>query len=64
MAMSGVNTPLIQKALGHKSMAAASIYQRVNNDPVKQGMDLAIKTMHEYAKAAEVAELRKSAKAK
>jgi hypothetical protein len=35
MAISGINTPTIMKALGHKSMSAAAIYQRVNADPVK-----------------------------
>ncbi len=60
MAMAGVNTPLIQKALGHKSLAAASIYQRVNNDPVKQGMDLAIRAMQTYASATKVVELPKT----
>lgn len=49
MAISGINTPTIMKALGHKSMSAASIYQRVNADPAKRGMDLAIATMRKYA---------------
>ncbi len=51
MAVAGINTPTIQKALGHKSMAAASIYHRVNNDPVKHGFDIAIQTIHRYASA-------------
>ena len=51
LAITGINTPTIQKALGHKSMAAAAVYQRVNNDPVKNGMDQAIKVMQRYAKA-------------
>ena len=50
LAITGINTPVIQKALGHKSMAAASVYQRVNNDPVKKGMDQAIKVMQQYGK--------------
>jgi integrase len=51
MAISGINTPTIVKALGHKSMSAASIYQRVNADPAKRGMDLAIATMRKYAES-------------
>jgi integrase len=51
MAIAGVDTPTIQKALGHRSMAAASIYQRVNNDPAKRGMDQAIQVMTDFAKA-------------
>jgi integrase len=51
MAISGINTPTIMKALGHKSMSAAAIYQRVNADPAKQGMDIAIAAMHRYAAA-------------
>ena len=63
MAMEGINTPLIQKALGHRSLAAASIYQRVNNDPVKRGMDQAISTMQKFAAESSVVELRKSKEA-
>lgn len=49
MAISGINTPIIMKALGHKSMSAAAIYQRVNADPAKKGMDIAIAAMRRYA---------------
>jgi len=49
MAILGINTPTIMGALGHKSMAAAAVYQRVNADPAKRGMDLAIATMRKYA---------------
>ena len=49
MAISGINTPTIMKALGHKSMSAAAVYQRVNADPAKQGMDIAIAAMRKYA---------------
>jgi integrase len=49
MAISGVNTPTIMKALGHKSMSAAAVYQRVNADPAKRGMDIAVAAMRKYA---------------
>lgn len=49
MAISGINTPTIMKALGHKSLSAAEIYQRVNADPAKRGMDIAIAAMKKFA---------------
>jgi len=52
MAIAGVNTPTIMKALGHKSMSAAAVYQRVNADPAKRGMDIAIAAMRKFAEAA------------
>lgn len=57
MAIAGVNTAIIQKALGHKSLTAAAIYQRVNNDPVKRSMNQAIETMQKYAKMQKVRKL-------
>ena len=58
MAIAGVNTAIIQKALGHKSLTAAAIYQRVNNDPVKRSMNQAIETMQKYAKMQKVHKLK------
>ncbi len=49
MAMSGANTPTIMRALGHKSMAATAVYQRVNCDPAKRAMDVAIADMRRFA---------------
>jgi len=49
MVITGASTPIIQKQLGHKSMAAAAIYQRVNNQPVKIAADQAIKVMRQLA---------------
>jgi len=57
MVLSGAPTPIIMKQLGHKSMAAASVYQRVNNSPVKAATDLAIKTMEESAAASTVRQI-------
>jgi integrase len=58
MAIAGVNTAIIQKALGHKSLAAAAIYQRVNNDPVRRSMNQAIETMQKHAKMQKVHKLK------
>ena len=49
MAIVNVNSPLIQKALGHKSLQAASRYQRVNFDPVRQAMEDATAAIHKHA---------------
>jgi len=59
MVMTGASTPIVQKQLGHKSMAAAAVYQRVNNSPVKLAADQAIKVMQHYAEVQTVSELRK-----
>jgi integrase len=52
MAMTGANSAVIQKALGHKSMAAAAVYQRVNNDPARQAMNQALKFLSQGANTA------------
>lgn len=57
MVLSGASTPIVMKQLGHKSMAAAAVYQRVNNSPVKAATDLAIKTMQEVAEASALTQL-------
>jgi integrase len=49
MAMTGENSATIQKVLGHKSMQAAQIYQRLNNLAAKQATDRAILVMSQMA---------------
>ena len=52
MAIANVNTPLIGKALGHKSLTAAARYQRVNYDPVRAAMEQAQDIIKGFAKVA------------
>ena len=49
MAIMNINSPIIAKALGHKSLAAAQRYQRVNFDPVREAMQFATNTMMNHA---------------
>ena len=56
MAILNVNSPIIGKALGHKSITAAARYQRVNGGPVKLAMELATNAMLSHAGKAEEAE--------
>jgi len=49
MVMTGASTPLVQKQLGHKSLLAASVYQRVHDTPAKLAADQAIKVMQQFA---------------
>lgn len=48
LAMQNTNSPLIQKALGHKSLQAAALYQRVNVDPVSKAMNAAVEVMRQH----------------
>ncbi|HEY9681059.1 MAG TPA: site-specific integrase [Oculatellaceae cyanobacterium] len=50
MAIANVNAPLIGKALGHKSLAAAARYQRVNYEPVRAAMEQAQALFGQFAK--------------
>jgi integrase len=59
MVMTGASTPIVQKQLGHKSLAAAAVYQRVNNDPVKVAAEEAVALMQHYARETTVRKLRK-----
>jgi len=45
MAGAGVSLPIIGKSLGHKSIAATSIYARINIDPVRQAVTAATAAM-------------------
>jgi integrase len=45
MAMAGENTATIQKVLGHKSLQAASRYQRVNNTAAQDATNKAVNLM-------------------
>jgi integrase len=45
MAGANVSLPIIGKALGHSSLAATQIYARLQLDPVRQAMTLAIEGM-------------------
>lgn len=64
MVMTGASTPIVQKQLGHKSLAAASIYQKVNNSPVKIAADQAIKVMKHYAEEKTVKKLKQMRESK
>ncbi len=44
-AMSGVTTAVIGKTLGHKSQAATAVYERMNLDPVRIGIEKATSAM-------------------
>ena len=44
-AAAGASPLLIQKALGHKSLAATQIYARLNLDPVRESVNAGIATM-------------------
>jgi integrase len=50
MASSGASTVLTMRALGHKSITAALIYQRLAADPVREAMQRAVTAMAEAAK--------------
>ena len=50
MVMTGASTPIVQKQLGHRPLAAAAVYQRVNIDPVKIAAEEAAALMQHYAK--------------
>lgn len=51
--MAGASTAVVQKMLGHKSLQAASVYQRVANDPARKAMNDALKLMRAMANEAE-----------
>jgi integrase len=59
MVMTGASTPLVQSQLGHKSLVAAAIYQRVNSTPVKAAADEAIRVMQHYAEKQTIKKLTK-----
>jgi integrase len=44
-ACAGTSLPIIGESLGHKSLAATSIYARLNLDPVRQSVTRAVDTM-------------------
>ena len=44
-ASTGASLSIIGKSLGHKSIAATSIYARLNLDPVRNSIELATKAM-------------------
>ena len=44
-AAAGASPLLIQKALGHKSLAATAVYARLNLDPVRESVNAGIATM-------------------
>lgn len=44
-AITGASLSIIGKSLGHKSSAATEVYSRLNNDPVKASMEMAINKM-------------------
>jgi integrase len=50
MASGGSNTVLTMRALGHKTVSAALIYQRLATDPVRNEMQKAVTAMTEAAK--------------
>jgi integrase len=52
LAINGVNTATIQYALGHKTLVSAAIYQRVNNDAVRDSVNRVIQRMQEMAQQA------------
>ncbi len=67
MASSGSSTVLTMRALGHRSINAALIYQRLAADPVREAMQRAVSAMAQASKGrrAEVVEMpRKAKKAK
>lgn len=45
MAGANVSLPIIGKALGHRSIAATQVYARLQLDPVRQAMNIAIQGM-------------------
>lgn len=48
-AITGANTYVIGRSLGHKSDQSTSVYARLHNDPVKMSVKLATDTMLKYA---------------
>ena len=49
-AMTGTTTTIIGKTLGHKSRTATAIYERMNLDPVREGIDKACNAMTKGSK--------------
>ena len=49
-AITGANTYVIGRSLGHKSDQSTSVYARLHNDPVKLSVKLATDTMLKYAR--------------
>ena len=49
-AMTGVSTAIIGKTLGHKSKTATAIYERMNLDPVREGIEKACDAMTKDSK--------------
>ena len=43
--MTGASTTIVGKTLGHKSHAATAVYARLNLDPVRASMELAVEMM-------------------
>jgi integrase len=47
-AMTGASIPIIGKSLGHKSSAATQIYARLQTDPVRNSIQIAVDKMLEF----------------
>lgn len=64
MASNGASTVLTMRALGHKSINAALIYQRLAADPVREAMQRAVSALVQAAKdkKAQVIELPRNAR--
>lgn len=66
MAIQGVSTTIIGKALGHRSSAATAIYARLTQDPVRQALENAQAALSKperlLTKEAEVAPIKKANK--
>ena len=50
MAITGSTTAMIGKQLGHKSKTATAIYERLNIDPVRCGLEKATKEIFKFAR--------------
>jgi len=66
MAATGANVVMTQRALGHKTIAASLIYQRLAQDPVREAMQRATNELKQAAeaKAKEMEKRKEKAKAR